>query len=60
MMTDGPTLTPVTVTLEAGPTGAGSIDDLELFYARRAPGPIRDTAGPLGAPRPPVTASRPT
>ncbi|MEU4205684.1 hypothetical protein AB0F64_37950 [Streptomyces sp. NPDC026294] len=26
----------VTVTLQAGPAGAGSTDDFELFYARRA------------------------
>ncbi|MEU5957945.1 hypothetical protein [Streptomyces sp. NPDC047525] len=35
-MTDNQTSPPVTVTLESGPAGAGSIDDFELFYARRA------------------------
>ncbi|MFD9490541.1 hypothetical protein ACFWA1_03590 [Streptomyces sp. NPDC060005] len=35
-MTDDRTFPAVTVTLESGPTGAGSIDDFELFYARRA------------------------
>ncbi|MHA6758092.1 hypothetical protein [Streptacidiphilus sp. PAMC 29251] len=35
-MTDAQTPPPVTVTLVSGPTGAESIDDLELFYSRRA------------------------
>ncbi|WLQ69304.1 MULTISPECIES: hypothetical protein [Streptomyces] len=35
-MTDDQAFPPVTVTLDSGPTGAGSIDDFELFYARRA------------------------
>ncbi|MFJ8748768.1 hypothetical protein ACIREO_05435 [Streptomyces sp. NPDC102441] len=35
-MTADQTSTPVDVTLVSGPSGAGSIDDFELFYARRA------------------------
>ncbi|MFC8130778.1 hypothetical protein [Streptomyces sp. NPDC057302] len=47
-MTDNPTSTTVTVTLEAGPTGAGSIDDFELFYARRALDRFRARLGRQG------------
>ncbi|MFJ1869236.1 hypothetical protein ACIOD1_32075 [Streptomyces sp. NPDC088097] len=35
-MSDIQTPPPVAVTLVSGPTGSGSIDDFELFYARRA------------------------
>ena len=35
-MNGNQTSPPVTVMLESGPTGAGTIDDFELFYARRA------------------------
>lgn len=38
----------VTVTLESGPTGAGSIDDFELFYARRALDRFRTLLGRQG------------
>ena len=47
-MTDQQTLPPVTVTLVSGPTGAGSIDDLELFYARRALDRFRTRLGRQG------------
>ncbi|RII20531.1 hypothetical protein DSC45_04825 [Streptomyces sp. YIM 130001] len=40
--------TPVTVTLESGPTGGGSIDDFELFYARRALDRFRTLLGRQG------------
>lgn len=39
---------PVTVTLEAGPAGAGSIDSFELFYARRALDRFRTLLGRQG------------
>ncbi|MFG3178528.1 hypothetical protein ACGFZC_26200 [[Kitasatospora] papulosa] len=35
-MTGDLTPSPVAVTLTSGPAGPGSIDDFELFYARRA------------------------
>ncbi|MFJ5681024.1 hypothetical protein [Streptomyces sp. NPDC093097] len=38
----------MTVTLKAGPTGAGSIDDFELFYARRALDRFRTRLGRQG------------
>ncbi|MFJ8748751.1 hypothetical protein ACIREO_05345 [Streptomyces sp. NPDC102441] len=38
----------MTVTLEAGPAGAGSIDDFELFYARRALDRFRTLLGRQG------------
>ncbi|MGW1775562.1 hypothetical protein [Streptomyces sp. NPDC002104] len=38
----------VTVTLETGPAGAGSIDDFELFYARRAVDRFRTLLGRQG------------
>ncbi|MER5866172.1 hypothetical protein [Kitasatospora sp. NPDC002040] len=47
-MTDTQTPPPVTVTLAAGPTGTGSIDDFELFYARRALGRFRTLLGRQG------------
>ncbi len=47
-MTDNQTSPPVTVTLESGPTGAGSIDDFELFYARRALDRFRARLGRQG------------
>ncbi|MCY0937277.1 hypothetical protein [Streptomyces sp. H34-S4] len=47
-MTDNQTFPPVTVTLEAGPVGAGSIDDFELFYARRALDRFRTRLGRQG------------
>ncbi|MCX5401371.1 hypothetical protein [Streptomyces sp. NBC_00102] len=47
-MTDSQTFQPVTVTLEAGPVGAGSIDDFELFYARRAVDRFRTLLGRQG------------
>ncbi|MEE1792962.1 hypothetical protein PUR28_19750 [Streptomyces sp. BE308] len=47
-MTDNQTSPPVTVTLESGPTGAGSIDDFELFYARRAVDRFRTLLGRQG------------
>lgn len=47
-MTDNQTLPPVTVTLEDGPTGAGSIDDFELFHARRALDRFRTLLGRQG------------
>ncbi|WP_434598999.1 hypothetical protein [Streptomyces sp. A5-4] len=39
---------PVTVTLVSGPTGSGSIDDHELFYARRALDRFRSRLGRQG------------
>ncbi|MEU4659346.1 hypothetical protein AB0G32_36365 [Streptomyces sp. NPDC023723] len=39
---------PVTVSLQAGPTGAGDIDDFELFYARRAVDRFRRRLGRQG------------
>ncbi|GHE25168.1 hypothetical protein GCM10018781_76250 [Kitasatospora indigofera] len=47
-MTDKQTPPPVTVTLEAGPAGSGSIDDFELFYARRALDRFRTLLGRKG------------
>ncbi|WP_406312926.1 hypothetical protein OHA77_30985 [Streptosporangium sp. NBC_01639] len=47
-MTDNQTSPPVTVTLESGPTGARSIDDFELFYARRALDRFRTRLGRQG------------
>ncbi|WP_411074918.1 hypothetical protein [Streptomyces sp. cmx-4-7] len=47
-MTDHQTSRPVTVTLEAGPADAGSIDDFELFYARRAVDRFRTLLGRRG------------
>ncbi|WP_434587330.1 hypothetical protein [Streptomyces sp. A5-4] len=47
-MTVNQTSLPVTVTLESGPTGAGSIDDFELFYARRALDRFRTRLGRQG------------
>ncbi|MFI5866770.1 hypothetical protein [Streptomyces sp. NPDC051546] len=47
-MTDNQTQAPVTVTLEAGPAGGGSIDDFELFYARRAVDRFRTLLGREG------------
>ncbi len=47
-MTDKQTSPPVTVTLESGPTGSGSIDDFELFYARRALDRFRTLLGRQG------------
>ncbi|MFD7987616.1 hypothetical protein ACFV4M_30155 [Kitasatospora indigofera] len=47
-MTDKQTPPPVTVTLEAGPAGSGSIDDFELFYARRALDRFRTLLGRQG------------
>ncbi|MBT2527908.1 hypothetical protein J7E91_21405 [Streptomyces sp. ISL-99] len=47
-MTDNPTAAPVAVTLTAGPTGPGSIDDFELFYARRAVNRFRERLGRQG------------
>ncbi|MFF5897465.1 hypothetical protein ACFY8O_16230 [Streptomyces argenteolus] len=38
----------MTVTLESGPAGAGSIDDFELFYARRALDRFRRRLGRQG------------
>ncbi|MEU1122069.1 hypothetical protein ABZ371_00395 [Streptomyces sp. NPDC005899] len=46
-MTDNQISPPVTVTLESGPTG-GSIDDFELFYARRAVDRFRTLLGRQG------------
>uniref|UniRef100_A0AAU2VHT2 Uncharacterized protein n=1 Tax=Streptomyces sp. NBC_00008 TaxID=2903610 RepID=A0AAU2VHT2_9ACTN len=46
-MTDTRTSSPVTVTLASGPTG-GSIDDFELFYARRALERFRTRLGRQG------------
>lgn len=47
-MPDNQISAPVTVTLESGPTGAGSIDDFELFYARRALDRFRRRLGRQG------------
>lgn len=47
-MTDNLTSPPVTVALTSGPTGAGSIDDFELFYARRALDRFRSRLGREG------------
>ncbi|MFD7028723.1 hypothetical protein ACFWAR_11890 [Streptomyces sp. NPDC059917] len=50
-MTDDRTprpLPPVSVTLETGPAGGGSIDDFELFYARRALDRFRTLLGRQG------------
>ncbi|GGZ64405.1 hypothetical protein [Streptomyces subrutilus] len=47
-MTDKQAFPPVTVTLESGPTGSGSIDDFELFYARRALDRFRTRLGRQG------------
>ncbi|MEV0848638.1 hypothetical protein AB0J21_22640 [Streptomyces sp. NPDC049954] len=47
-MTDKQTSPAATVTLESGPTGAGSIDDMELFYARRALDRFRTRLGRQG------------
>ncbi|MFJ8949289.1 hypothetical protein ACIRO1_04260 [Streptomyces sp. NPDC102381] len=47
-MTDNRTPPAVTVTLDSGPTGAGSIDDMELFYARRALDRFRTRLGREG------------
>ncbi|MDL4818571.1 hypothetical protein [Actinomadura opuntiae] len=46
-MTDNQTRPPVTVTLESGPAD-GSIDDFELFYARRALDRLRTRLGRQG------------
>ncbi|MFJ6465562.1 hypothetical protein ACIQM0_31825 [Streptomyces sp. NPDC091387] len=46
-MTDNK-ISPVTVTLQSGPTGGGSIDDLELFYSRRALDRFRKRLGRQG------------
>ncbi|MEU8628780.1 hypothetical protein [Streptomyces sp. NPDC048669] len=46
-MTETQTPPPVTVTLASGPTG-GSIDDFELFYARRALDRLRTRLGHQG------------
>ncbi|WP_328950864.1 hypothetical protein OG778_27030 [Streptomyces sp. NBC_00184] len=47
-MTDKQTSPAVTVTLESGPTGSGSIDDMELYYARRALDRFRTRLGRQG------------
>ncbi|MFJ8799312.1 hypothetical protein [Streptomyces sp. NPDC102487] len=47
-MTDKQTSPAVTVTLESGPTGSGSIDDMELLYARRALDRFRTRLGRQG------------
>ncbi|CAM5648472.1 hypothetical protein SAVIM338S_06459 [Streptomyces avidinii] len=48
-MIDNQTSAPsVTVTLESGPAGAGSIDDFELFYSRRAVDRFRTLLGREG------------
>ncbi|MGW0786606.1 hypothetical protein [Streptomyces sp. NPDC002913] len=47
-MPDNQTSAPVIVTLDSGPTGAGSIDDFELFYARRALDRFRRRLGRQG------------
>ncbi|MFF7335051.1 hypothetical protein ACIQU5_33415 [Streptomyces sp. NPDC090306] len=44
-MSDKSTAATPVVTLSSGPTGAGSIDDFELFYARRALGRFRSLLG---------------
>lgn len=48
MTTDNRTSLPVTVTLASGPTGAGTIDDFELFYARRGLDRFRARLGRQG------------
>ncbi|MFJ4121145.1 hypothetical protein ACIP3U_07380 [[Kitasatospora] papulosa] len=47
-MTDDLTPSPVAVTLTSGPAGPGSIDDFELFYARRALHRFRGRLGRQG------------
>ncbi|MFB7031668.1 MULTISPECIES: hypothetical protein [unclassified Streptomyces] len=47
-MTAHQTLMPVAVSLVSGPSGAGSIDDFELFYARRALSRFRARLGREG------------
>ncbi|GAA3310510.1 hypothetical protein GCM10020295_77800 [Streptomyces cinereospinus] len=47
-MTDNQTVPPVSVALVSGPTGAGSIDDYELAYARRALDRFRTLLGRQG------------
>ncbi|MCZ4098696.1 hypothetical protein C8250_034225 [Streptomyces sp. So13.3] len=47
-MTDNQPSAPVTVSLEAGIPGGGSIDDFELFYARRALHRFRTRLGRQG------------
>ncbi|MGW1100563.1 hypothetical protein ACWD5W_32740 [Streptomyces sp. NPDC002455] len=47
-MTDSQTSTPVAVTLTSGPAGPGSIDDFELFYARRVLHRFRTRLGRQG------------
>lgn len=47
-MTDTQTTPPVTVQLVSGPVGAGSIDDMELFYSRRALERFRTLLGRQG------------
>ncbi len=46
--TDPQSSRPVTVTLDSGPTGAGTIDDMELFYSRRALARFRARLGRQG------------
>ncbi|MFE9825826.1 hypothetical protein ACFYSH_27450 [Streptomyces sp. NPDC005791] len=47
-MTDNKASLSVAVTLESGPTGPGSIDDFELFYARRVLNRFRARLGRQG------------
>ncbi|MCX5214755.1 hypothetical protein OG689_36800 [Kitasatospora sp. NBC_00240] len=47
-MTVNETALPVTVALVSGPSGTGSIDDFELFYARRAVARFRERLGRQG------------
>ncbi|MFG2205578.1 hypothetical protein [Streptomyces sp. NPDC048638] len=47
-MTNDQTSPPVAVTLVSGPTGTGTIDDFELFYARRALDRLRTRLGRQG------------
>ncbi|MFG3133229.1 hypothetical protein ACGFZU_36720 [Streptomyces tendae] len=47
-MTADQTSQPVTVTLTSGPSGPGTIDDFELFYARRALDRFRARLGRKG------------
>ncbi|MFC8231361.1 hypothetical protein [Streptomyces sp. NPDC057287] len=47
-MTDSPNSATAAVTLVSGPAGTGSIDDFELFYARRALGRFRARLGRQG------------
>ncbi|ROQ69088.1 hypothetical protein EDD93_3584 [Streptomyces sp. 840.1] len=47
-MTDNQTAAAVTVALASGPAGSGSIDDFELFYARRALDRFRTLLGRQG------------